>query len=77
MGFLRILVKIVGILAIILGAAFISMGVYGLAGGTGLTFTINEREVSAQEGGQIFLIVGIVVFFVGIALTYIGFKKMK
>jgi protein-S-isoprenylcysteine O-methyltransferase Ste14 len=51
--------------------------VYGLAGGTGITFTINDRMVTAQEGGQIFSIIGVVLLFVGIALTYIGFRKMK
>jgi len=59
------------------GVIFIAVGVYGLAGGTGITFTINDRMVTAQEGGQIFSIIGVVLLFVGIALTYIGFRKMK
>jgi hypothetical protein len=36
------------------GIVFLAVGVYGLAGGTGIAFTINERVVTAQEGGQIF-----------------------
>lgn len=49
----------------------------GLTGGTGITFTINERMVTAQEGGQIFSIIGIIILFAGLALTYVGFKRMK
>jgi len=77
MGFLKTLLELVGILMIIGGIIFIAVGVYGLAGGTGITFTINDRMVTAQEGGQIFSIIGVVLLFVGIALTYIGFRKMK
>lgn len=77
MGLLKTLVKLVGIGGIIFGIVFTAVGVYGLAGGTGITFTINERLVTAQEGGQIFSIVGIILLFVGIVFTYIGFKKME
>jgi protein-S-isoprenylcysteine O-methyltransferase Ste14 len=77
MGLLKTLLELVGILMIIGGVIFIAVGVYGLAGGTGITFTINDRMVTAQEGGQIFSIIGVVLLFVGIALTYIGFRKMK
>lgn len=77
MGLLKTLLELVGILMIIGGIIFIAVGVYGLAGGTGITFTINDRMVTAQEGGQIFSIIGVVLLFVGIALTYIGFRKMK
>ena len=77
MGLLKTLLELVGILMIIGGVIFIAVGVYGLAGGTGITFTINDRMVTAQEGGQIFSVVGVVLLLVGIALTYIGFRKMK
>jgi hypothetical protein len=77
MGLLRTLMKLTGIVAIPIGIVFFAVGVYGLAGGTGVTFTINDRLVTAQEGGQIFSIVGIVVLLLGIGLTYIAFKKME
>ena len=77
MGLLKILVKLAGIGGMLFGIVFLAVGVYGLAGGTGITFTINDRMVTAQEGGQIFSIIGVVLLFVGIALTYIGFRKMK
>jgi len=77
MGLLKILLELAGILGMIFGIVFIAVGVYGLAGGTGITFTINERMVTAQEGGQIFSIIGTVILFVGMALTYVGFKRMK
>jgi len=77
MGLLKTLLELVGILMMIGGVIFIAVGVYGLAGGTGITFTINDRMVTAQEGGQIFSIVGVVLLLVGIAFTYIGFRKMK
>lgn len=66
-----------GIVCLIIGIALIALGIYSLAGGTGITFTINERVVTAQEGGQIFSIIGVIMFLVGILFTYLGFKKMK
>jgi len=66
MGLLKILLELAGILGMIFGIVFIGVGVYGLTGGTGITFTINERMVTAQEGGQIFSIIGTVILFVGI-----------
>jgi hypothetical protein len=77
MGLLRILVKLAGVLLVLFGIVFLAVGVYGLAGGTGVTFTINERLVTAQEGGQTFSIIGILMLLFGIALNYFGFKKMK
>jgi hypothetical protein len=77
MGLLKTLLELVGILMVIGGVIFIAVGAYGLSGGTGITFTINDRLVTAQEGGQIFSVIGIVVLLVGIALTYIGFRRMK
>lgn len=77
MGLLRMLVKLAGVLLVLFGILFLAIGVYGLAGGTGVTFTINERLATAQEGGQTFSIVGIVMLFIGIVLSYFGFKKMK
>ena len=66
-----------GIVCLIIGIALIALSIYSLAGGTGITFTINERVVTAQEGGQIFSIIGVIMFLVGILFTYLGFKKMK
>ena len=77
MGLLKILLELAGILGMIFGIVFIGVGVYGLTGGTGITFTINERMVTAQEGGQIFSIIGTVILFVGMVLTYVSFKRMK
>lgn len=77
MGLLRILVKLAGVLLVLFGILFLAIGVYGLAGGTGVTFTINERLVTAQEGGQTFSIIGIIMLLIGIVLSYFGFKKMK
>jgi hypothetical protein len=77
MGLLRILVKLAGILLVLFGIVFLAVGVYGVAGGTGITFTINERLVTAQEGGQTFSVIGIIMLLVGIALNYFGFRKME
>ena len=66
-----------GVSCLIIGIALIGLGIYGLAGGTGITFTINERVVTAQEGGQIFSIIGTAISLIGIALSYIGFKRVK
>jgi hypothetical protein len=73
MGLLKTLMRF-GIVAIPFGIVLIAAGAYGLAGRTGITFTINERVVSAQEGSQIFSIVGIILLFGGIVTVYIGFK---
>jgi len=77
MGLLTTLVKLVGIVLVLGGILFLAIGVYGLTGGTGVTFTINERLVTAQEGGQIFSVIGLIALLVGVVLTYFGFKKMK
>lgn len=70
MGFLKKLMKFGGIVAVLLGIVFTLAGAYGLAGGTGTAFTINERVVTAQEQS----IVGVIVLLGGIALTYFGLK---
>jgi len=61
----------------LLGIVFTSVGAYGLAGGTGARFYINEREVSPQEFGQIASTVGIIVLLGGIGMAYIGFKPSR
>ena len=66
--------KLGGIVAILFGIVFTLAGAYGLAGGTGITFTINQRVIGAQEGGLIFSIVGIIVLLGGIAIAYFGLK---
>jgi hypothetical protein len=73
MRLLRTLMRL-GIVAIPLGVVLTALGMYGLVGGTGITFVINERVISAQEGGPIFSIVGIMLLIGGIATIYVGFK---
>ena len=68
--FLRTVAKICGILSAIFGAIFAIVAAYAIAGGSGVTFTINDRMVSAEEGGPIFLVIGLVLLFVGFALRY-------
>jgi hypothetical protein len=77
MGLMKTLAKVVGIMLVLVGIILFAVGIYGLAGGTGVTFTINDRLVSAQEGGQIFSIIGIVMLLVGAVLSYFGFKRMQ
>jgi ribosomal protein S27E len=74
-GFLRILAKLCGITCALVGVIFTIVGLYGMSGGSGVIFTINDRLVDAQEGGQVFLIIGIATLLVGITLLYFGFKK--
>jgi hypothetical protein len=74
--FFRITTMIGGILSAIFGVIFAIVGAYAIAGGSGVTFTINDRIVSAEEGGPIFLVIGLVLLFVGFALRYV-YHKMK
>lgn len=74
---MKTLAEVIGIIILIVGIIAFGFGVYGLAGGTGVTFTINDRVVGAQEGGQIFAIIGIVALLIGAILTYVGFKRMQ
>jgi len=71
------LMKMIGIVAILLGTVLSVAGAYGLAGGTVIEFIISERVVTAQEGGIIFSVVGIIVLLGGIAMFYIGFKPSR
>jgi hypothetical protein len=75
-GLMKTLAEVIGIIMLIVGFVLFAVGIYGLAGGTGVTFTINDSLVSAQEGGRIFAIVGAMALLVGAALTYVGFKRM-
>jgi hypothetical protein len=68
---LKTLIKVAGIACTFFGIIFIVVVVYALVGGTGVAFTVNERVVTPQE----FSIYAIVLLFVGIALTYIGFPN--
>lgn len=77
MGLPKKLMKTVGIVALLLGTVLSVAGAYGLAGGTVITFIIGERAVSAQEGGILFSVVGIIVLLGGIAMFYIGFKPSR
>jgi hypothetical protein len=76
-GIMKTLAKVIGIIILLVGIGLLAIGIYGLAGGTGVTFTINDRVVSAEEGGQIFAIVGIVALLIGAALSYVGFRKTQ
>ena len=73
--FFRIAVIIGGILSAIFGAIFAIAGAYAIAGGSNVTFTINDKMMSAEEGGPIFLVIGVVLLFVGIALRYAYHKE--
>jgi hypothetical protein len=75
-GLMKTLAEAIGIMLLIVGIILLAVGIYGLSGGTGVTFTINDSVVSAQEGGQIFAIIGIIVLLIGVVLSYVGFKRM-
>ena len=76
-GFLKRLVKVIGDGCIIFGLILTGFGVYGLVGGTGITFRMSGRVVTPQEGGQITAIVGIILLLVGVVITYIRSKKIQ
>jgi len=76
-GIMKTLAKVIGVIILLVGIGLLAIGIYGLAGGTAVTFTINERVVSAEEGGQIFAIVGIVALLIGAVLSYVGFRKTQ
>ena len=67
--------KLGGVAAILFGVVFALAGAYGLTGGTVTLFGV--EVVSAQEGGLIFSIVGIILLLGGIAMTYVGFKPSR
>lgn len=71
------LMKTVVIATILLGIVLSVAGAYGLAGGTVTAFNIGDRVISAQEGGIIFSVVGIIVLLGGITMFYIGFKPSR
>jgi len=73
--FLRIFMMIGGIISAIFGAIFAIAGAYAIAGGSNVAFTINDRMVSAEEGGPIFLVIGLVLLFVGFSLRYAYHKQ--
>jgi len=62
--------RIGGIFSAIFGAVFALVGAYGLAGGSNVQFTINDRLVNLGEGGRYFLIIGLVLLFLGIVIRY-------
>ena len=66
MGFLKKLVKLVGDGCIIFSIPLTVIGVYGLAGHTGITFYMSGRQVTPQEGGQITSTLGIILLLFGI-----------
>jgi hypothetical protein len=76
MSLLKKLVKLIGDGCIIFGIILTAFGVYGLAGGTGITFFVGGEVATPQEGGQSTFIVGIILLVIGIVITYIRSKKM-
>ena len=74
---LKTLVVLAGIGFTIIGIVFFAVGIYGIAGGTAITFTINDRLITAQEGGQTFLVIGAVILVLGVGLNYLGFKRLQ
>ena len=74
-GLLRFLLKAGGVVGVAIGAIVSVIGLYGLSGETGIAFQINGEVVSPEEGGQMFLIAGVVVLAVALVLGYLGFKK--
>jgi hypothetical protein len=77
MELLKPLMKMGGIVAMLPGTFWTTGGAYALAGGTNITFGIGERVLSAQEGGPIFSIIGIILLLGGIAMIHIGFKLSR
>ena len=74
--YLRIATMLLGIFLAIFGAIVVFVTAYAIAGGAGVTFTINDRMVSVEEGGPIFLVIGLVLLFVGFALRH-AYHKTK
>ena len=74
---MKTLAKAFGIIILLVGIGLLVLGIYGLAGGTGVTFTLNDRVVSAEEGGQMLAIVGTVALLIGAAPSYVGFKRTQ
>lgn len=72
----KILMKIVGIVAIPIGTIFTAAGAYALAGGPDNKFIVGETVLLSisQEGGPILSIVGIIVLLGGLVMTIIGLK---
>ena len=77
MGYSDTLVKLIGDGCIVFGIIITAFGLLGLAGGYGITFYIGGELASPQEAGQRILIIGIILFLVGIVVTYIRRKKME
>jgi ABC-type multidrug transport system fused ATPase/permease subunit len=75
MSALNRLVKVIGDGCMIFSIPLIMIGVAGLAGGYGIMFHIGGEVASPQEGGQMTLIVGIILLLAGIVITTI--RKMK
>ncbi len=73
----RMLTKIGGAFAVFFGLILGLAGAYGLLGGTAVVFRINDRVVSPEEGGRIFLAIGAVVLLIGMALLKAGYLKRR
>jgi len=76
-------IRLMGILVLIpAGVLAIGFAVYTLVAGTQLLFDLNIGLIFFSfnihlEDARIVSLIGIVTLLVGIALTYIGFKKME
>ncbi len=77
MGLLKQLVILTAMFLVAFGIIFFTIGVYGLAGGTRIAFTVNEIFLTGHEGGQTLTVVGILMLTIGIVASYYVFEKMK
>ena len=65
-----------GAIGIVIGFIITGMGLCAAYGGfQGTTWEIMGRVIQPSEWGWYLAIIGIIVLFIGIVITYFGFKK--
>jgi len=72
----RTITIIGGIITMIFGALSAILGAYGMRGGN-VQFTVNDKLLSTEEGGELFLTIGLVVVVVGYGVIYAARYKRK
>ena len=77
MTLLKTFMNLIGTGCIVFGAMLTSFGLYGLAGGTGIQYYIDDKQVTPQEGGQLPFIVGLILLGAGLIITSFYRKKMR